>query len=39
MIDIWPDYVMIEGQRVNRPSAISRSQWIRFWEQAKGIYP
>ena len=39
IIDIYMDYVIIEGQRVNRPSAIPRSRWIRFWEQAREFYP
>ena len=32
-IDVWPDYVMIDGQRVNRPSRISAVQWTDYWER------
>ena len=31
-IDVSMDFVTIEGQRVNRPDHISRSDWMRFWE-------
>ena len=29
------DYVVICGQRVNRPSWICRSAWLAFWEWRK----
>lgn len=32
-VDIYQDYVIIEGQRVNRPKAIARSDWMKLWEQ------
>ncbi len=28
---VWPDYLMLFGQRVNRPYYISRSDWINLW--------
>jgi hypothetical protein len=31
-IDVWPDYVVIEGQRVNRPRRISVKQWLDEWD-------
>jgi hypothetical protein len=31
-IDIYMDYVIAFGQRINRPSRISRSVWIEYWE-------
>jgi hypothetical protein len=33
-IDIYPDYVIICGQIVRRPSYVSPLQWLTFWEQA-----
>lgn len=32
-IDLYMDYVIIEGQRVNRPPRLARSVWMAFWEQ------
>jgi hypothetical protein len=34
-IIIEMDKVTIEGQTVNRPSGISRSRWMHFWEKVK----
>jgi len=34
LIIIDPDRVMIEGQAVIRPSSISPSEWLEFWERA-----
>jgi hypothetical protein len=31
-VDVYYDHVMIFGQRVNRPSRISVSQWFEIWE-------
>jgi cytidylate kinase len=31
-IEVYMDYVLIEGQRVNRPMRIARSNWMRYWE-------
>jgi hypothetical protein len=33
MIDVYMDYVIIEGRRVDRPSHIARSIWISQWER------
>lgn len=33
-IGIYPDYVVIEGVRIDRPGRISRSAWVDFWERA-----
>jgi hypothetical protein len=33
-IDIYPDYVIIENQRVNSPSGVSVSRWMNKWERA-----
>lgn len=37
MIDIqpWPDYVIILGVRVDRPSYVSRSAWVDFWTERR----
>ncbi len=29
---VWADYVLIFGQRLNRPNYLSPSMWVRFWE-------
>jgi hypothetical protein len=34
-IVIHNDYVLICGQRVQRPSAIAPSQWLKFWESRR----
>lgn len=34
-IDIYMDYVVVEGTTVPRPSHISRSDWMRWWEARK----
>ena len=31
-INIHIDYVEIEGTKVQRPSYISRSEWLELWE-------
>lgn len=33
-IDIYFDYVVVEWTTVPRPSHISRSDWMRWWENA-----
>lgn len=33
-VDIYPDYVIVFGQRVDRPSDIARSTWMKLWEMA-----
>lgn len=32
-IEIFANYVLILGQRVERPSRISPSQWMLHWER------
>lgn len=32
-IDIYMDHVIVFGQRVNRPSWMSRWAWGTFWEK------
>lgn len=34
-IIIYLDYIIVVGQYVKRPSRISRSQWLVFWEKAQ----
>lgn len=34
-IDIYMDYVIAFGVRVNRPNRVSRSDWLDFWEGSK----
>lgn len=34
-IHIAKDHVIVEGQRVDRPSRISPSQWMGSWERIK----
>jgi hypothetical protein len=34
LIEIHMDYVVVEGVRIDRPSRLSRSQWVEFWEEA-----
>lgn len=34
-IDIYTDYVMFCGQRIERPSSLSNVQWIKFWERVQ----
>jgi hypothetical protein len=31
-IVVYMDYVIICGQRVNRPVNIGRSTWLQYWE-------
>lgn len=31
-IEIHREYVVILGQKIHRPSRISPSQWLEFWE-------
>jgi hypothetical protein len=31
-IDVYMDYVVAFGQRIERPSRMARSQWIKYWE-------
>ena len=33
-VDIYKDYVMFEGKRIDRPSHIAPSDWIDWWEHA-----
>jgi hypothetical protein len=35
-IQVWPNFVLIFGQRVERPSYVSLSAWIDFWEAFEG---
>jgi hypothetical protein len=35
-IDVYMDYVVVEGQRINRPSYIGRSAWMGWWEARQG---
>jgi hypothetical protein len=30
--EVWPDCVLINGDRVARPAAIARSRWLAYWE-------
>lgn len=30
--DIWPDYVIAFGVRIDRPRRMSAMQWMAFWE-------
>ena len=34
-IVIYRDYVIVVGQRIQRPSRISPGQWLSFWEKTK----
>jgi hypothetical protein len=34
-IEVFMDYVLICGQRINRPNRISRSAWMSYWENLK----
>lgn len=38
IIEIFTNHVVINGQRVERPSSMSPSQWIAYWENATGKY-
>jgi len=29
------DYVEVCGQRIKRPSGVSRSEWLEFWNAAR----
>jgi hypothetical protein len=31
-IEAYMDYVLICGQRINRPASVARSEWLQFWE-------
>jgi hypothetical protein len=35
-VEVHMDYVVVEGVRVDRPSRLSRSQWVYFWEEVTG---
>lgn len=32
-VSVFPDYVLLFGQRVNRPLTISRTDWLNHWER------
>jgi hypothetical protein len=32
VIEVYLDYVIMCGQIVRRPSYVSRSDWLAFWE-------
>ena len=34
---VYNDYVLIEGQRVNRSGNISVMQWLNYWEDVQKI--
>lgn len=36
-IIVYMDWVEILGQRIARPSSISRSAWLAYWERAANI--
>ena len=36
-IIVYNDYVLIEGQRVNRPKRISVMRWLSYWEDVQEI--
>ena len=36
-IIVYNDYVLIEGQQVNRPKSISVIQWLNYWEDVQNI--
>lgn len=31
-IDIYMDHVVVAGQHIKRPSRVTRSAWLFFWE-------
>lgn len=33
MIDISPDFIVCEGEKLIRPQHISPSAWLEFWER------
>jgi hypothetical protein len=35
-IQVWADYVLVFGKRIERPARMAPSQWMRFWEYRKG---
>lgn len=34
-IEVERDSIVIENQRVKRPTRITRSDWMRYWENVK----
>ena len=34
-LQVWPDHVIIFGQRVDRPSYLSRSDWLATLDNGK----
>jgi hypothetical protein len=38
LTEVQMDYVVLFGKRVDRPSRISRSQWMSHWEQIEKNY-
>ena len=34
-IDVYMDYVLVNSQRLDRPTRITRSRWMAYWEGAK----
>jgi len=37
IIEIYPDWVLINGVKVNRPSRIARSEWMKWWENTEWL--
>lgn len=36
-LEIYMDHVILFGQRIDRPSRMARSVWMRFWEERQWI--
>lgn len=32
-VEVYMDYVLVCGQRVNRPKYVARSSWLWYWER------
>lgn len=30
-LEVYMDYIILEGTRVNRPARLSRSRWLAIW--------
>ena len=37
-IEAYMDHALINGQRVDRPAHICRSEWMKFWEKFSRRY-
>jgi hypothetical protein len=33
-VEIFLDYAVVEGVRIERPARVSRTNWVEFWEYA-----